>query len=297
MYINLIHLITLFSKNLRNIKMKSSFINLYIYIILALITISCSKETNPITPDENHFKANGLILESSDKRLLTYFNLKTKDTLKIPLGISDHIEVKFLDKDSTTINPPDDKDKKFGWVIDDTSIVSVYRHSGDEWEFHLVGKKIGKTFIEFRVLHNDHPDFKTIKIPVIIQDQSGQHGEAVGLRAYFEEENKLICESPLQGSSGLTKGEFALKFGETTDQLVVKLFDDMNREFQPAEDHKLIVEFKDVEICQAIPVGEEEPWAFQLKSIEKGITQIIFKIAGSDGKIHVEFQPIYVKID
>lgn len=277
--------------------MNRNIINLYVFIILSFILLSCSKENNPITTEEDHFKAYGLILESSGKRILTYFNLKSTDTLTIPIGMSDHIDVKFLDKDSIVIEPPVDKDKKFGWVIDDTSIVNVYRHSGDEWEFHLVGKKIGITHIEFRVLHNDHPDFKTIKIPIKVEDQTGQHGEPIGLRVYLEEENKLICETPLKGSSGLTKGEFSLKLNETTDHMVLKLFDDMNREFQPTTDHILIIDFTDTKICQVIPAGEDEPWAFQLKSIEKGIAQIIFKIAGKDGEIHLEFQPIYVKID
>lgn len=277
--------------------MEKNLIKIYTFIILSIFAISCSDETNPITSEADHFKAYGLIFESSGNRILTYFNLKTNDTLYVPIGMTDHMEVKFLDEAEKVIDPPSNKDKKFGWVIDDTSMVSVYRHSGDEWGFHLVGKKIGTTFIEFRVLHNDHPDFKTIKIPVIVQDQSGQHGEPVGLRAYFEENKELICETPLKDLPGLVKGEFSIKMGETTDHIVVKLFDVMNREFEPNEGHRLIIEFTESSLCEAIPAGDEEPWAFQLKAIKKGITQVIFKIAASDGMIHVEFQPIYVKIN
>ncbi len=272
-------------------------INIILSVLLAILLLSCSKETNPTEPDMDHFKAYGLILESSGQRILTYFNLKSKDTLYVPIGLTPHYEVKFLDKDSVIIEPPKDKDKKFGWVIADTSMLEVYRHGDDEWEFHLKGKKVGATLIEFQVLHNDHPDFKTIKIPVIIRDETGQHGAPVGLRAYFEEEGKLICETPIKGLNGLTKGEFTLSVGETTEHIVIKLFDEQGREFQPGEGHKLVIDFMDKDICEAIPAGDDEPWAFQLKGLKKGITQIIFKVAGSDGKIHREFSPVYVKVN
>ena len=265
-------------------------------IIVSIILLACSEQSSPTEPEHDHFKAYGLILESSGKRILTYFNLKTNDTLFVPIGMTDHYEVKFLNADSVVIPPPTDKDKKFGWVISDTSMLEVYRH-GDEWEFHLVGKKVGTTFIEFHVLHNQHSDFKTTKIPVVIRDETGQYGPPIGLRAYFEKNNQFICETPLKDGKGLIKGDFTLKVGEVTDHIVIKLFDQANREFQPKAGHKLIIEFTTPKVAEAIPAGEDEPWTFQLKGIEKGITQVIFKIAGSDGKIHREFAPVYVKVN
>lgn len=271
-------------------------INKLLFILVTLVIISCTKETNPTEPEQDHFKAYGLVIESSGVRILTYFNLFTKDTLFVPLGITDHYEVKFLDKDSNLISPPEDKDKKFGWIISDTSMLEVYRH-GEEWEFHLKGKKIGSTFIEFMVLHNDHPDFRTTKIPVVIKDISGQHGAPIGLRAYYEDNGKLIAESPLNGSNGLVKGEFSLKVNETSKHITLKFFDEQNREFQPSVGHKLVSIINDPKICELIPIGDDEPWSFKLKGLTSGITQISFKIAGSDNKIHKEFMPIYIKVD
>lgn len=271
------------------------------YILLSLLFVvflsSCSEETNPTTPIADHFKANGLIIESMGQRILTYFNLKSPDTLIVPVGLTDHYEIKFLDADSNVIAPPTDADKKLGWVIGDTSMLEVYRHDGQEWEFHLKGKKVGTTDIEFRVMHIDHPDFKTIKLPVIVRDETLQHGLPIGIRAYFEEDNKLISESPLKDRTDLVKGQFSLKVGETTYHIEIQLFDEQNREFQPTAEHQLIIEFSNSGICEAIPAGEDEPWAFQLKGLSVGVTQIIFKIAGSDGTIHGEFQPIFVSVN
>lgn len=187
-----------------------NLLNKLLLITLMIILLSCSEESNPTEPEHEHFNAYGLILESAGSRVLTYFKLKTNDTLYVPIGLTDHYEVKFLSSDSSIIEPPSDQDKKFGWVISDTSMLEVYRHNA-EWEFHLKGKKVGNTFIEFQVLHNDHPDFRTTKIPVVVQDQSDQHGAPVGLRAYIEDTNEMICESYVSGSSKLTKGEFKLK--------------------------------------------------------------------------------------
>lgn len=75
------------------------------------------------------------------------------------------------------------------------------------------------------------------------------------------------------------------------------MFDEENREFQPTIGHKLLIEFASNGICKSIPAGDDEPWTFKLYGITKGITQLVFKIAGSDGKIHVEFLPIYVKVE
>jgi len=272
-------------------------INILLLSLFFVFFVSCSEQSSPTESEEDHFKANGLIIESSGKRILTYFNLKTKDTLYVPIGLTEHYEIKFLSADSTVIEPPSDDEKKLGWVISDTSMLEVYRHGGDEWEFHLKGKKVGNTFIEFQVLHQQHPDFRTNKIPVVIFDETGQCGEPIGLRAYFEEENKLICETPLKSKSGLTKGEFLLNLGEKTNHIIVKLFDEANREFQPAIGHKLIIEFTEPNIAEAILAGDDEPWAFQLKGNRRDITQIIFKIAAPDGKIYYEFAPIFVKVN
>ncbi len=270
------------------------------YILLSLLVLamlsSCSEETNPTTPEEDHFKANGMIIESMGQRILTYFNLKSTDTLVVPIGLTDHYEIKFLDADSNVIAAPTDEDKKLGWVIGDTSMLEVYRHDNQEWEFHLKGKKVGTTNIEFQVLHIDHSDFRTIKIPVVVKDIANQHGAPVGARIYFEEDGTLISESPLKGSAGLVKGQFSIKAGETTDHFEIKFFDEQNREFLPGAGHQLIIEFENSGICQAIPAGEDEPWAFQLKGLSVGVTKIIFKIAGSDGSIHKEFMPIFISV-
>lgn len=88
-----------------------------------------------------------------------------KFTAKID-ELSDHIEVKFLDKNKSEIDPPDESDYTFSFSVADTNIVQVHQHEPGEYEFHLKGIAAGNTEIEFFVMHLGHVDVRTIKIPV-----------------------------------------------------------------------------------------------------------------------------------
>ena len=146
------------------------------YIITAifpfiLILGGCKKETSVTEPDKDHFDAEGLvIMNDAFQEKLRVFRGITTDTLKVPLnGMTEHLKIKFLDENNKLINPPEDKNKTLSWVIADTTKLGVFRHDDDSWEFHLMGKKEGKTTIEFQILHVDHPDFRTPALPVVIK--------------------------------------------------------------------------------------------------------------------------------
>ena len=140
-------------------------------IILSIGLISCSKD-EPLSPSEDHFEAEGMVFYDSGIKLVEIFRGVTQDTFFVPLGnMTSHIEIKFLSPEKKEIDPPDYKKKPLSWTISDTSIVSVYQHNGEEgsYEFHLQGKKTGVTDIEFFVLHEGHPDFRSGKIPVKVR--------------------------------------------------------------------------------------------------------------------------------
>ncbi len=146
-------------------------------LILFLLMTDCGNEKrNPIAPQHDHFNAEGIVLIDSGVRFFRMFRgqidtaVGKVDTLIVPIGLTSHWEIKFLDDNETEIDPPGNINKRFGWAIADPSLLEVYQHEDDEWEFHLRGKKEGDTSIEFRVIHNDHTDFRTLPIPVSIRD-------------------------------------------------------------------------------------------------------------------------------
>lgn len=144
---------------------------LYFFMISTLTTIINSCKEEPLQPDMNHFEAEGVVLYQSGIKVAEIFRGVTQDTLISVLGqTSTHFEVKFYNSNKQELDPPDYTKQPFAWEIQDTSLVGVWQHPGEEgsYEFHLVGKQLGLTQIEFFVMHEGHADFRSGKFLVKI---------------------------------------------------------------------------------------------------------------------------------
>lgn len=144
-----------------------SYLILFLFIGLLAIN-SCSKD-DPLSPAEDHFEAEGMVFYESGIKIAEIYRGVTQDTFFVFANqMTSGIEVKFLNPERQEINSPDYKEKPLSWEIQDTSIVAVWQPEGAEgsYEFHLAGKKVGTTQIEFFILHEGHPDFRSGKIPV-----------------------------------------------------------------------------------------------------------------------------------
>lgn len=147
-----------------------------LFSIISISLIGCS-EDSPIETHDEHFEAEGFILyNEAGNKVLDYFQAQTNDTLYVPNGGTTGIlRVMFYDHDGNEIAPPleeeghEEETKTFGWVIDDPGLLSLILETGQEWNFRLYGLAAGTTAIEFQTLHGDHPDFRTVKIPVVIE--------------------------------------------------------------------------------------------------------------------------------
>ena len=151
----------------------------------------------------------------------------------MPIDLTSHWEIKFLDENEQEIDPPDDANKSFGWVIADQLVVEVYRHDNQEWEFHLNGLKVGETTIEFRVMHNDHYDFHTPNIPVSVRNIEDTNGPPVGVRLYDEESGEMLASASLS-SENETSGIILVPQGGETGHIEAVFYDEQNREFSPS---------------------------------------------------------------
>jgi len=140
---------------------------LLLFMITGLILVSCKDD--PLEPDIDHFEAEGIVFYQSGIKIGEIFRGITQDTLFARVGeTSVHIEVKFFDTNKNELDPPDHSKQPFSWEIQDTTIVGIWQHPGEEgsYEFHLVGKQNGITNIEFFIMHEGHADFRSGKIPV-----------------------------------------------------------------------------------------------------------------------------------
>lgn len=151
-----------------SVKSISSFL---VFLFVSFTLISCSKD-EPLSPPEEHFEAEGMVFYNSGIKIVEIFRGVTQDTFFVPLNqMTSGFEIKFLSPERQILNPPNYKEKPLSWEIADTTIVAVWQHEGEKgsYEFHLQGKKSGITLIEFFVLHEGHPDFRSGKIPVRVQ--------------------------------------------------------------------------------------------------------------------------------
>lgn len=146
------------------------------YIFLFLISVflllnSCS-ESGP-TDNDDHYEAAGLILKQGNTIYMKIFQAKidSKYNQEITLKTGQEslvFSIVFLDEDGKELPEPTDANMSFGWVIGDPTIVSLEYDNKNKWSFRLKGLRDGTTNIELRLNHNDHPDFKTPFIPVIV---------------------------------------------------------------------------------------------------------------------------------
>lgn len=142
----------------------------FILFIVPLFTYSCSDD--PVSVQEEHYEAEGIVFYQSGIKLAEIFRAVTDDTLYAPVGdMTSGIDVKFLNSAKEEMDPPDEEDVSFSWEIDKTDVVDVWQHPGEEggFEFHLEGLIADTTFIEFFILHDGHADFRSGKIPVVVQ--------------------------------------------------------------------------------------------------------------------------------
>lgn len=139
-------------------------------IIFSLFFITCSDD--PVTPQEDHFEAEGMVFYQSGIKIAEIFRGVTQDTLSIGAGVEGpHTEIKFYNSKKEEIDPPDYTKQPLAWELADTTIAQIEQHAGEEgsYEFHLVGKHTGYTNVEFFIMHEGHADFRSGKIPIKVQ--------------------------------------------------------------------------------------------------------------------------------
>lgn len=150
--------------------MRKIFLTLTSSIISSLIFISCSDD--PVTPQEDHFEAEGMVFYQSGIKIAEIFRGLTQDTLSIDVGEEGpYTDIKFYNSNKQEIDPPDYKKQPLAWEFADTTLANIEQHAGEEgsYEFHLVGKVAGITNVEFFIMHEGHADFRSGKIPVKVQ--------------------------------------------------------------------------------------------------------------------------------
>ncbi len=148
-----------------------TILNIIMITVLAFAIISCS-EDDPVSTQHDHAEAEGLVLKTDGNTIMKIFEGEFDsayfDTLSIKANSTmQNIEIFFLDHDGDEFQT-DDEDKALGWIIGDETMLTLTLSESNKWMVDVEALKEGNTDLELRILHNDHPDFKSPKIPVVI---------------------------------------------------------------------------------------------------------------------------------
>ncbi|MBS4033857.1 MAG: hypothetical protein KGZ85_05285 [Ignavibacterium sp.] len=257
--------------------MRNIISTLTVLFLLLFILVSCSED--PVTPQEDHFEAEGIVFLQSGIKIAEIFRGVTTDTLFAPEGaLSAGIDVKFYNSNKEMIDAPDPAEQSFAWQIDNPALVEVWQHPGEEggYEFHLRGLADGTTQIEFFIMHEGHADFRSGKMTVLVEHDTTAHGEPVGLKLYDEDTGTLLVTVKEDGS---VVGTLIVAAGQTTDHIEVKFFDANNMEFQPdAADHSINVISANTGIALITGIDPAEPYAFKVQGVTAGSTTFSFEL-------------------
>lgn len=141
-----------------------------LFIILSFFLVSC--DDDPVTPQEEHFEAVGLVLFSNSNEIARIYKGETTDTVFVNFNeVFENINVKFLNEEKEILETPTDEHTELAWEIDDPSIVSISNlNETSSFNIEFTGLKAGTTLVEFFIQHEGHNDFRSGKIPFKVLD-------------------------------------------------------------------------------------------------------------------------------
>ena len=269
---------------------------------VAIILAGCGKE-EPLTTQEEHFEAEGLVLVDAGQRFFRYFQGRIDsgdgraDALEVTHGeVTSKWSIRFLDKDGNEMAPPTGEGFSFTWEIADTSIVEVVQDEGEAgmFVFALRGLEDGETTIKLQVSHEGHVDFTTRDIPVHVGEE-------------FEAEGLVIIESGFrffryfQGEIDSEDGrvsELTAPIG-MTPHWRIKFLDENGEEIDPPDDPEFTFAWTiaDPDIVEVVQdEGDEGSFEFHLNGLHEGETTIVLKVE-HDGHTDFSTQPIPVHVE
>lgn len=206
---------------------------------------------------------------------------------------TDDISVRFLDDEGAWIAPAaDDANHSLEIVIGNGDMIEAHV-SG--WEFHIEGLGEGETWIRVRVLHGDHADYLSPRLPVHVEHSEGHHAAPVGMR--LKQQGNILVQAD---SSNNVTGHLDVTVNDTTDLIEAFFFDADNVEFQPESNHSLSIVFANgskasVRIGADIP-GNTNIWAFTIIGSQAGSDTAVFSIL-HDGHSHYNSPAIEIHVN
>jgi hypothetical protein len=145
-------------------------------LFLSSIIVSCSNSVDSDDDHEEHSEPFGVALILNGVEIAYQqdgtVNYESGDHIDIPAGEeTDLMTIRFIAEDGDRFEPHADEGYSLDWLISNEDALEVEQHEEDgAWQFHLVGKNVGSSEIQFSLMHNDHSDFTSSPFVVEVHE-------------------------------------------------------------------------------------------------------------------------------
>lgn len=146
-------------------------------LFLSTIIVSCSNSVDSDDDDhEEHSEPFGVALILNGVEIAVQedgsVSYASGDHIDIPAGDeTDLMTIRFVAEDGDRFEPHTDEGYSLDWLISNEDALEVEQHEEDgAWQFHLVGKSVGSSEIQFSLMHNDHSDFTSMPFVVEVHE-------------------------------------------------------------------------------------------------------------------------------
>ena len=140
------------------------------FVLLILVFIAGCGDSNPVESEDEHFEAIGLFAIFETDTIVKYKDGVVQGDFKLGVGTASPIyQLLFLEEDGDIGVPPTD-DWSLGWEIGDEMIANVVstQEDHDQYKIQFTGLKEGQTTIKIQIYHQDHKDFESEDLPIIV---------------------------------------------------------------------------------------------------------------------------------
>jgi len=152
--------------------MLKNFLKISVIVFAFLFVYACSEDDNPVSGGEDHADAIGMRIVSSGVTLVSYIGDEAvQGSITVEEGVlSAGMDIEFYNDESESWFTPEEAENSLGIEVADTTIAQYWQHEGEEggFEFHIRGKQQGQTSVVFSILHDEHADFVSKAIPVVV---------------------------------------------------------------------------------------------------------------------------------
>jgi hypothetical protein len=248
-------------------------------VLLAVGLSSCSSE-NPVSsgpdPTCDHVDTDGFFVSRGAVLALQW---QGDVTGSLAVGSGEQLDsylVTWLRPDSTAVPTSAFCAHEVRWEVADTTIARLHPDAGNVMGFHLEGRNAGTTTVRIRLWHNDHADFTSLPIEIVV---GASPAPTLGVKSavLFKGASRIASwDWHVAGAFGV----LYVPLGETTWPIGVQFLDSLEQAVSPGMGYSLAWQVSDPSVA-SLQAEPGSPWDARLQGLGPGSTNVTFTLLRS----------------